>query len=241
MQFQKAPQHYQFQKAQLHYLEVWVCCLSSCHCPSASGFGWNDEGKFVTCLQTVWDDWVKMDQLYYNFVWTDERAKLLIDTYHSYLEHDANELRDFDSRERCLEKLKTVFNEENGENLEEEENGENLEEENGKNHTLKAKAVHIIHYYSEKKATDDAITSKLDEFATTYLKKYEDEIKYGELKKILKEKWSQFKLLVQHEKFEYYRPLNAPPLARCATRLKVSDLLKVCASNNHHFPQVWDY
>ncbi|XP_074345184.1 uncharacterized protein LOC141684214 isoform X2 [Apium graveolens] len=98
------------------------------------------------------------DCLYYNFVWTDKRAKLLIDTYRSYLEHDANELQDFDSRERCLEKLKTVFN--------------------------------------------------------------EDGIKYGELKKIFKDKWSLFKLLVQHEKFEYYRPLNAPPLARCATRLK---------------------
>lgn len=27
--------------------------------PSASGFGWNDEAKFVTCPQAVWDDWVK--------------------------------------------------------------------------------------------------------------------------------------------------------------------------------------
>ncbi|KAL8099541.1 hypothetical protein AgCh_031980 [Apium graveolens] len=27
--------------------------------PNASGFGWNDEGKFVTCPQSVWDDWVK--------------------------------------------------------------------------------------------------------------------------------------------------------------------------------------
>ncbi|KAL8126967.1 hypothetical protein AgCh_014037 [Apium graveolens] len=53
----------------------------------------------------------KMDAcLYYNFVWTDKRAKLLIDTYRSYLKHDANELRDFDSCER-LEKLKDVFNE----------------------------------------------------------------------------------------------------------------------------------
>lgn len=31
--------------------------------PSASGFGWNDEGKFVTCPQTVWDDWVKVTVL----------------------------------------------------------------------------------------------------------------------------------------------------------------------------------
>ena len=28
--------------------------------PSASSFGWNDEGKFVTCPQTVCDDWVKV-------------------------------------------------------------------------------------------------------------------------------------------------------------------------------------
>uniref|UniRef100_A0A803MUY2 Myb/SANT-like domain-containing protein n=1 Tax=Chenopodium quinoa TaxID=63459 RepID=A0A803MUY2_CHEQI len=27
--------------------------------PSASGLGWNDEGKFVTCPQTVWDEWIK--------------------------------------------------------------------------------------------------------------------------------------------------------------------------------------
>ncbi|XP_074300362.1 uncharacterized protein LOC141631614 [Silene latifolia] len=27
--------------------------------PQASGFGWNDEGKFVTCEQSVWDNWLK--------------------------------------------------------------------------------------------------------------------------------------------------------------------------------------
>ncbi|KMS99982.1 hypothetical protein BVRB_1g018220 isoform B [Beta vulgaris subsp. vulgaris] len=27
--------------------------------PSASGFGWNDEEKFVTCPQAVWDEWIK--------------------------------------------------------------------------------------------------------------------------------------------------------------------------------------
>ncbi|XP_048500636.1 uncharacterized protein At2g29880-like isoform X2 [Beta vulgaris subsp. vulgaris] len=27
--------------------------------PSASGFGWNEEGTFVTCPQTVWDEWIK--------------------------------------------------------------------------------------------------------------------------------------------------------------------------------------
>ncbi|XP_074296794.1 uncharacterized protein LOC141627418 [Silene latifolia] len=27
--------------------------------PQASGFGWNDEGKFVTCEQSVWDNWQK--------------------------------------------------------------------------------------------------------------------------------------------------------------------------------------
>ncbi|KAK9755467.1 hypothetical protein RND81_01G027300 [Saponaria officinalis] len=27
--------------------------------PQASGFGWNDEGKFVTCEQSVWDNWRK--------------------------------------------------------------------------------------------------------------------------------------------------------------------------------------
>ncbi|KAL8100958.1 hypothetical protein AgCh_033001 [Apium graveolens] len=101
----------------------------------------------------------------------DHQQSLLLsnihkDTYRSYLEHDANELQDFDSRERCLEKLKTVFNE---------------------------------------------VPTEVPT---------EDGIKYGELKKIFKDKWSLFKLLVQHEKFEYYRPLNAPPLARCATRLK---------------------
>ncbi|XP_019107593.2 uncharacterized protein At2g29880 [Beta vulgaris subsp. vulgaris] len=29
---------------------------------SASGFGWNDEGKFVTCPQTVWNKWIKSHQ-----------------------------------------------------------------------------------------------------------------------------------------------------------------------------------
>ncbi|KAL2903554.1 hypothetical protein RDABS01_002264, partial [Bienertia sinuspersici] len=28
--------------------------------PSASGFGWNDDGKFVTCPQSVWDEWIKV-------------------------------------------------------------------------------------------------------------------------------------------------------------------------------------
>lgn len=27
---------------------------------SASGFGWNDEEKFVTCPQAVWDEWIKV-------------------------------------------------------------------------------------------------------------------------------------------------------------------------------------
>ncbi|XP_021752388.1 uncharacterized protein LOC110717910 [Chenopodium quinoa] len=27
--------------------------------PGASGFGWNDDGKFVTCPQSVWDEWIK--------------------------------------------------------------------------------------------------------------------------------------------------------------------------------------
>ncbi|KAL2893315.1 hypothetical protein RDABS01_009224 [Bienertia sinuspersici] len=27
--------------------------------PSASGLGWNDKGKFVTCPQSVWDEWIK--------------------------------------------------------------------------------------------------------------------------------------------------------------------------------------
>ncbi|KAK9665080.1 hypothetical protein RND81_14G088900 [Saponaria officinalis] len=27
--------------------------------PQANGFGWNDEGKFVTCEQSVWDNWLK--------------------------------------------------------------------------------------------------------------------------------------------------------------------------------------
>lgn len=36
--------------------------------PSASGFGWNDEGKFVTCPQSVWDEWIKvMFELFYYF------------------------------------------------------------------------------------------------------------------------------------------------------------------------------
>ncbi|KAL2938169.1 hypothetical protein RDABS01_021618 [Bienertia sinuspersici] len=33
--------------------------------PSASGFGWNDEEKYVTCPQAVWDEWIKV--IYYLF------------------------------------------------------------------------------------------------------------------------------------------------------------------------------
>lgn len=28
--------------------------------PSASGFGWNDEEKMVTCPQSVWNEWIKV-------------------------------------------------------------------------------------------------------------------------------------------------------------------------------------
>ncbi|KAL2893687.1 hypothetical protein RDABS01_009596 [Bienertia sinuspersici] len=31
--------------------------------PSASGFGWNDEEKYVICPQAVWDEWIKV--IYY--------------------------------------------------------------------------------------------------------------------------------------------------------------------------------
>ncbi|KAL2935859.1 Hydrogen cyanide synthase subunit HcnC [Bienertia sinuspersici] len=53
--------------------------------PSASGFGWNDDGKFVTCPQSVWDEWIKVmleTYILMLIILVSVKAKNALEMYH---------------------------------------------------------------------------------------------------------------------------------------------------------------
>ncbi|KAL1805107.1 hypothetical protein ACET3Z_028175 [Daucus carota] len=115
----------------------------------------------------------------------NHRLELLIDHYYDYLEgNECGVVRDSGSRERCLRKLKRVLN---------------------------VKCTDVDDNCSEIEADDDNISKKLNELAEICKSKNEAGIKlrYEELKQILgKDKCNKLKMLVRHEKFDYYSPLN---------------------------------
>ncbi|KAL2929745.1 hypothetical protein RDABS01_035155, partial [Bienertia sinuspersici] len=55
-QFKNAKPHIE---SQVKLLRKQYDAISKILSPSASGFGWNDDGKFVTCPQCIWDEWIK--------------------------------------------------------------------------------------------------------------------------------------------------------------------------------------